>query len=41
MAECNIHGEWTMSFEDRLLYPKVIGETNSEGSLRGSEKQKI
>lgn len=30
MTERNIHGEWTMSFETRILKSEVIGTTNAE-----------
>ncbi|MGF1742759.1 hypothetical protein L4C34_17110 [Vibrio profundum] len=33
MTQRNIHGEWTMSVEDRLVRSKVSGSTNKELSL--------
>ena len=30
MAQRNIHGEWTMSFENGILRTKVVGATNAE-----------
>lgn len=33
MTQRNIHGEWTMNFEDRILYSTVSGATNREASL--------
>lgn len=32
MTEKNVHGLWTLTFENRLLYSKVDGSTNSEAS---------
>lgn len=30
MSSMNIHGEWTQTFEKRVLHTKVTGSTNSE-----------
>ncbi|MGF1743297.1 hypothetical protein L4C34_20070 [Vibrio profundum] len=32
MTKRNIHGAWTIRFEDRILYSKVIGATNKEAA---------
>ncbi|MCL9781875.1 hypothetical protein M9194_10590 [Vibrio sp. S4M6] len=40
MANRNIHGNWTMSFEDRLLQSKVDGAFNIEGNLAWLEEVK-
>ncbi|MGF1741420.1 hypothetical protein L4C34_10140 [Vibrio profundum] len=33
MTQHNIHGEWTMRFENRILYSVVWGATNNEATL--------
>ncbi|MGF1740574.1 hypothetical protein L4C34_05735 [Vibrio profundum] len=33
MPQRNVHGDWTMHFEKRMLFSKVIGETNYEAGL--------
>ncbi|MGF1741927.1 hypothetical protein L4C34_12770 [Vibrio profundum] len=40
MTNRNIHGNWTMSFESRLLKTKVIGATNSEAAKSWLEEAK-
>lgn len=40
MAQRNIHGEWTMSFENRFLRSKVMGATNQEASIAWFEEMK-
>lgn len=32
MTQFRIHGEWTISFKNRIVYSKVIGATNEEAS---------
>lgn len=40
MTQRNIHGEWTMSFENRILYSKITGSTNKEASQAWFEEIK-
>lgn len=40
MTQRNIHGEWTMSFSDRLVRSTVSGATNKELSLAWLEDLK-
>lgn len=40
MPQRNIHGDWTMNFEGRILKSKVIGATNSEASMAWFEDLK-
>ncbi|MGF1741428.1 hypothetical protein L4C34_10180 [Vibrio profundum] len=32
MTKRNIHGDWTMSFEKRLFFSKIVGATNDEAA---------
>ncbi|MGF1743185.1 hypothetical protein L4C34_19440 [Vibrio profundum] len=40
MTQRNIHGEWTMSFENRFLHSEVTGPTNTEAALAWFEEMK-
>ncbi|MGF1739892.1 hypothetical protein L4C34_02200 [Vibrio profundum] len=40
MVNKNIHGNWTMSFDDRFLHSEVIGSTNTETSMAWFEELK-
>ena len=33
MTQRNIHGDWNIRFENRVMYSQVIGSTNNEMSL--------
>lgn len=40
MAQRNIHGDWSISFEDRILRSQVTGAFNKEGNLAWLENVK-
>ncbi|MGF1740147.1 hypothetical protein L4C34_03510 [Vibrio profundum] len=40
MVQRNIHGEWNIRFEDRILYSKVVGATNDEARKAWFEELK-
>lgn len=40
MPQRNIHGDWTMTFEGRILKSKLIGATNSEAGIAWLEDLK-
>lgn len=38
MKHKNIHGSWTVRFENRVLYTKFVGLTNLEASVKYNEE---